>query len=92
MAPKQAEAYEGGGGGWLINKVLHGRLPPEVQVLTLLYTIFEAPLSYIFHWHIPSLERCIDRITAANALTLHYEKITKPENFRDFFYDHKVFY
>ena len=74
MAPKQAEAYGGRGGG-VVNQQ-GGRLRPEVQVLTFLYT---------FHWHIPSLERCIDRITAVNALTLNYEKISEPENFLDFF-------
>ena len=31
----------GGGGGGLLNKVLYGEAPLEVQTLTLLYTIFE---------------------------------------------------
>ena len=49
MAPNQAEAYGGGGGGG-IHEALHGRLLSEVQLLTLLYTIFDRidnPFEYL---------------------------------------------
>ena len=44
------EGGGGGGGGGYLKKFYTGRLRPEVQPLTLLYTIFseKAPLSYTF--------------------------------------------
>ena len=46
-----SEKYPGGGGGYS-KKFYTGRLRPEVQPLTLLYTIFseKEPLSYTFYW------------------------------------------
>ena len=54
--------------GWYSTNFYVGRFHPEVQPLTLLYTIFtkKVPLSYTFNsidiwypFHIPCLELCI---------------------------------
>ena len=44
--------YRRGGGGGFSKNFYTGRLRPEVQPLTLLYTIFhkKVPLSYSFYW------------------------------------------
>ena len=76
-------------GGGILPKFYAGRFRPEVQSLTLLYTIFErkGPLSFTVYWQMLPLSatKFESLLTAVNALSLKHELITKLESFMDFF-------
>ena len=76
-------------GGGNLTKVLYGRFRPEVQSLTLLYTIFErkGPLSFTVYWQMLPLspKKFEPLLSAVNTLSLKHELITKLESFMDFF-------
>ena len=78
-----------GGGGGILPKFYAGRFRPEVQSLTLLYTIFErkGPLSFTVYWQMSPLspKKFEPLLSAVNALSLKHELITKLESFMDFF-------
>ena len=79
----------GRGGGGILPKFYAGRFRPEVQSLTLLYTIFErkGPLSFTVYWQMLPLspKKFEPLLSAVNALSLKHELITKLESFMDFF-------
>ena len=76
-------------GGGILPKFYAGRFRPEVQSLTLLYTIFErkGPLSFTVYWQMLPLspKKFEPLLSAVNALSLKHELITKLESFMDFF-------
>ena len=79
-----------GEGGWgILPKFYARRFRPEVQPLTLLYTIFErkGPLSLTVYWRMLPLspKKFEPLLPAVNALSLKHELITKLESFMDFF-------
>ena len=81
----------GGGGGEYSTKYYKRRLRPEVQPVTLLYTIFHEKGTHfvyllltngtLFTYCFNSLEFCV----LVNVTSLRYEWITKPECFLGFF-------
>ena len=75
--------------GGILPKFYAGRFRPEVQSLTLLYTIFErkGPLSFTVYWQMSPLspKKFEPLLSAVNALSLKHELITKLESFMDFF-------
>ena len=77
------------GGEGILPKFYAGRFLPEVQSLTLLYTIFErkGPLSFTVYWRMLPLspKKFEPLLSAVNALSLKHELITKLESFMDFF-------